>query len=92
MAQFANAQPDRDGETGADHRDCDDPGRDRPDIGAGLAAATTPPPNCCRRDDRHGNGHHRTTYLPEDSGRGHRPTGERRWDQPQIEAVGGDAR
>ena len=30
MAQFANAQPDRDGETGADHRDSDDPGATAP--------------------------------------------------------------
>ena len=69
MTQFGDAQPDRDGETGAHHRDSDDRGSDRPDVDTGLAAATTPPPSGCRRRDRDGYGANRTAYLPEDSGR-----------------------
>jgi hypothetical protein len=82
VAQFIDAQPDRDGETRADHRDCNGPGSDRPGIGTGLSAPTTPPPNRCRRAGRHGKRTDRTTDLPEDSGGRHRPTGERRRDQP----------
>src|SRR6478609_3405449 len=88
MAQFADAQPDRDGKTRTDNRDSDDPASDRRDIGTGLAAATTPPADNCRRGDRHGDGEHRTAHRPDDSGRRHRPTGERRRDQPQIQPGG----
>ena len=39
MAQLVDAQPYRDGEARSDHRDGDDCGGDRPDVGTGLAAA-----------------------------------------------------
>src|SRR5689334_22628832 len=87
MAQFVNAQPNRNGEARADHRDGEDRGGGRPDSGTGLAAATHPPPDRCRRDDRHYSGHHRTADLPEDSGRRHRPSGQCRGDQPQVQPV-----
>jgi hypothetical protein len=84
VPQFANAQPNRHGETRTDHRDSDDPRTNGHETSAGLAPPTTPPSDHSCRGDRHGNSHHRTAYLPEDSGCRHRPAGERRRDQPQV--------
>jgi hypothetical protein len=59
-AQFVDAQPDRNGETHADHRDSDGPSSDRADVNTGLPATTTPPPDGGGCDDRHGNSSDRT--------------------------------
>ena len=42
VAQFVDPQPDRDGETRADHRDSNRPGSYRPGIGTGLRVPTAP--------------------------------------------------
>ena len=61
------------------------PRRPRPGRRLEFAAATTPPRRRCGDGNRRQQHHDHTADRPDDSGGGHRPTGQRRRDQPQVQ-------